>query len=256
MQRRINSTGFTLIELLVVVSIIALLIALLAPALARAMEAGRRTQCLANQRSISMAAMGYALDNNRQQFPHRASDVISVPEHLWSTEDSQYGSRSLLDAWDGYLSGYQPLVEQSPAFFCPSARGTGGFNDYEVSRGKLQYGASYFLIGYAYLANHQSEYLGFEWRYGLPTAVNMGARPDSIVTSDLLIFKFGQWLNVNHAGAIGGDAFSMVPPEGGSASFVDGSARWANFNEDEMEATATYSWWDPDSGYYWEKARP
>ncbi len=56
--------GFTLIELLVVISIIALLIALLLPALGAAREAARRANCLANQRSCSMAAATYASTND------------------------------------------------------------------------------------------------------------------------------------------------------------------------------------------------
>ena len=54
--------AFTLIELLVVISIIALLIALLLPALKAAREAARRTQCLANQRSLAQACQAFAVD--------------------------------------------------------------------------------------------------------------------------------------------------------------------------------------------------
>jgi len=55
--------GFTLIELLVVMVIIALLIGLLLPALSRAKEEARKTQCRSNLRQIGMAVMMYANDN-------------------------------------------------------------------------------------------------------------------------------------------------------------------------------------------------
>lgn len=256
MQYRKHIPGFTLIELLVVISIIALLISILLPALARAREGARRTQCLVNQRSIATAATAYAVDSSRQHFPLRGPGTSSVPEHIWTNTDYLGGTdRTLLTAWDGYISGYEPLEEQSTAFFCPSASGTGGYNDYEYSRGLL-YGG-YFITGYAYYANHQSAAWGFQWLYDIASAVNMEARPDSLMTSDLMIYRLGFWLNVNHAGGAGGAANSLVAPEGGSASFVDGSARWANFNEDEMESIATYAaWGGTESGYFWEKALP
>jgi len=55
--------GFTLIELLVVMVIIALLVGLLLPALARAKEEARKTQCRSNLRQIGLAIMMYANDN-------------------------------------------------------------------------------------------------------------------------------------------------------------------------------------------------
>ncbi|MFH0964884.1 MAG: DUF1559 domain-containing protein [Planctomycetota bacterium] len=55
--------GFTLIELLVVMVIIALLVGLLLPALGRAREEARKTQCRSNLRQIGLAINMYCNDN-------------------------------------------------------------------------------------------------------------------------------------------------------------------------------------------------
>ena len=55
--------GFTLIELLVVMVIIALLVGILLPALGRAREEARKTQCRSNLRQVGLAMQMYTNDN-------------------------------------------------------------------------------------------------------------------------------------------------------------------------------------------------
>jgi prepilin-type N-terminal cleavage/methylation domain-containing protein/prepilin-type processing-associated H-X9-DG protein len=69
--------GFTLIELLVVIAIIGILAAMLFPVFARAREAARKIQCLANVKNIAIAMQMYLVDYDMFPPSEHRPEVVS-----------------------------------------------------------------------------------------------------------------------------------------------------------------------------------
>ncbi len=91
-------TGFTLIELLVVISIIGMLAGMLLPAVQSAREAGRRTQCVHNQKQLVTAVSLYQSQKN----------TIPQFRSLVSMNNESYS-----DVAVGWLPRLFPFLEQT-----------------------------------------------------------------------------------------------------------------------------------------------
>jgi prepilin-type N-terminal cleavage/methylation domain-containing protein/prepilin-type processing-associated H-X9-DG protein len=139
---RADKRDFTLIELLVVIAIIAILASMLMPALQKAREQAKKSDCASKLKQLGTAFMLYA-DDVGGYLP------VAYIDDTWTRS---YGNWAYLFHRDKYVTGHE-------IFMCESADNLGYYGIHRDVTGTNLVGWDYVCYGYNVLHLGSSRYL-------------------------------------------------------------------------------------------------
>ncbi len=215
-----HARAFTLIELIVVIAIIAILAAMLLPAIQKAKERSRRAVCLSNLRQIGSVLNIYSNENNGYLPMHPGT----VGPWLW---DLPVATRDAI-----VRAGAQRHI-----FYCPS----GSIQDTD----ELWSFGGYCVTGYFWLMERVSRQFpplrgkSYQTRIDGDNPTKTEIVLDSVISQGRNFTEvWGGWNRPHRTSHL-----DDYKPAGGNILFLDGHAKWRNFEEMEIRLDPPEQWW-------------
>ena len=232
---RNSQSGFTLIELLVVIAIIAILAAMLLPALSRSKMQSISTQCMSNERQLTVAWISYAGDYKGYLVPNNDTASLGNGVTAWIFGSVASGSPDVLNITNIQSSFLYPYNPTAGIYRCPAETQVFTVNGQSGFRVR-NYSMSGQMAGNAVLDNYYPPAMKEQDILHPPPAQALVFIHESSYTIDDGYFAINvttrSWQNLP----------SILHMNGDNLAFADGhSEHWTWFLKNTLAATKDYT---------------